>query len=156
MLCGLIFLSVLVTVITIEILSKRQPVEDDSNNQTNTETNTTESQVENIQSTLKFNIPTSDIEDKTNTAELQLEGDTTTNPVNDDEANTTELTVEESTTDLKINTSSSTVGYEENEDNYDENYSPVETLNSYDIQSSLEDYDANEYFYPSSLLSSYS
>ena len=157
MLCGLIFLSVLVTVLTIEILSKKQSVED-SNNQTNTKATTTnEHQVENTLTTLEFNnISSSDIEGKTNSAELQIEGDTTSNPVNDDEAKATELQVEESTSELKINISS-TVGYEDNyEENFEENDYHVEALNNYDIQSSLEDNDEYDYFYPSSLLSSYS
>ena len=154
-LCGLIFLSVLVTVLTIEILSKRQSVEDDSDNRTNTKANTTEPQIESTQSTLKFNISSSDIEDKTNTAELQIEGDTTSNPLNDDDK-ASELQVEDSMSELKINISSSTVGYGENEENYEENDSRVETLNNYDFESKLEDYDEYEYFYPSSLLSSYS
>ena len=152
MLCGLIFLSVLVTVLTIKILSKKQSV-DDASNQTNTKATTTnEHQVENTLTTLEFNISTSDIEDKTNSAELQIEEDTTSNPINDDEARATELQIEDSTTELKINISS-TVGYE---DNYEENDYHVEALNNYDIQSSLEDNDEYDYFYPSSLLSSYS
>ena len=156
MLCGLIFLSVLVTVLTIEILSKKQSAEDASN-QTNTKATTTnEHQVENTLTTLEFNISTSDIEDKTNSAELQIEEDTTSNPINDDEARATELQIEDSTTELKINISS-TVGYEDNyEENYEENDYHVEALNNYDIQSSLEDNDEYDYFYPSSLLSSYS
>lgn len=148
--CGLIFLSVLVTILTIEILTKRQSVEDDSKNQTsNTKANRTQLEVENTttMSRLTFNITSARAdsdEDQPSTTELQIEGDTTSNPVTDEQANATELQVEDSTSAFNINTLSP-----------EENDYPVEAVNNYDIKSSLEDYEY-EYSYPSSLLSSYS
>ena len=153
MFCGLIFLSVLVTILTIEILTKRQSVEEDSKNQTNTAANTTERQVENTttMSRATFNLTSASadsVEDQPSTTELQIEGDTTSNPVTEDKANATELQVEDSTSAININTSSP-------EENDEESDYPVEAVNNYDIQSSLEDYEY-EYSYPSSVLSSYS
>jgi len=145
--CGLVFLSVLVTILTIEILSKRQAVEEDSNNQTHTKANTTELQVEKIMTTSSLKL---DSENKPSTTERQIEGHTTSIPVTEteDKANVTELQVEDSTSELKINTSSP-------EENDEETDYPVEEINNYDVQSSLEDYQY-DYSYPSSLLSSYS
>ena len=154
MFCGLIFLSVLVTILTIEILTKRQSVEEDSKNQTNTAANTTVLQVENTttMSRATFNLTSASAdsaEDQPSTTELlQIEGDTTSNPVTEDKANATELQVEDSTSAININTSSP-------EENDEESDYPVEAVNNYDIQSSLEDYEY-EYSYPSSVLSSYS
>ena len=152
MLCGLIFLSVLVTILTIEILSKRQSVEDTSNNQTDIKAITTPAPlVENKSSTLKVNISSGDSEDIT--TELQIQGDPTTDPVTVH----TELQVQNLT---EISTPR-TVDYEEDEEDDEENFEDknyqLDALNNYDIQSSLEDYQYEyEYSYPSSLLSSYS
>ena len=158
MFCGLVFLSVLVTILTIEILTKRQSVEEDSKNQSDTKATTTQPEVENTttMSRLTFNITSARAEsdeDQPSTTELQIEGATTSNPVADDEANATELQIEDSTSAFKINTLSP----EENDEeiDYGENDYPVEAVNNYDIQSSLEDYEY-DYSYPSSLLSSYS
>ena len=150
MLCGLVFLSVLVTIVTIEILTKRQAGEEESNNRTNTEANTTEFQAENTTMAMELNISSTatDIsEDKTSTAEPQIEGDTTTShPVTDDEAEVTELPVEDTTSELKISTSSPEV----NEETDEETDYQMEALNNYDIQSSLEDYEYDNYPYSSS------
>ena len=149
-LCGLVFLSVLVTIVTIEILTKRQAGEEESNNRTNTEANTTEFQAEKTTMAMELNISSTatDIsEDKTSTAEPQIEGDTTTShPVTDDEAEVTELQVEDTTSELKISTSSP----EENEETDEETDNQMEAFNNYDIQSSLEDYEYDNYPYSSS------
>ena len=148
-LCGLIFLSVLVTILTIEILTKRQSVEDKSDNQTDIKAITTPAPlVENKSSTLKVNISSGDSEDST--TELQIQGDPTTDPVTVH----TELQVE----NLTEFSTPRTVDYEEdeeNEENFEDKDYQLDALNNYDIQSSLEDYQY-DYSYPSSLVSSYS